>query len=269
MSDTPVATLSWPARLGRLLVLVLLAGVALQLYFLLRIALMTVIDPASTTFQRSEIWRLATTQGSVDWAQEWRDYEELGQPIARAVIASEDAGFVEHSGVEWDAIEKAWERNQRAEAVAERRNEQLERRQQQALARGRAPAEPPPRVEPKVVGGSTITQQLAKNLFLSPSRSYLRKAEEAIITVMIEALWDKRRILEVYLNVVEWGNGIFGCEAAAQRYYRVPAAQLAPAQAARLAVMLPNPRKYEKTYGPRLAAHAARIQARMQYSEVP
>ena len=97
----------------------------------------------------------------------------------------------------------------------------------------------------------------------------MRKAEEAIITVMIEALWDKRRILEVYLNVVEWGNGIFGCEAAAQRYYRLPAAQLGPAQAARLAVMLPNPRKYEKTYGPRLAAHAARIQARMQYSEVP
>jgi monofunctional biosynthetic peptidoglycan transglycosylase len=120
-----------------------------------------------------------------------------------------------------------------------------------------------------VAGGSTISQQLAKNLFLSPSRSYFRKAEEAIITVMIEALWDKRRILEVYLNVVEWGNGIFGCEAAAQRYYRIPAAQLAPAQAARLAVMLPNPRKYEKSYGPRLAAHAARIQGRMQYSEVP
>ena len=86
---------------------------------------------------------------------------------------------------------------------------------------------------------------------------------------MIEALWDKRRILEVYLNVVEWGNGVFGCEAAAQRYYRVSAAQLTPPQAARLAVMLPNPRKYEKSFGPRLAAHAARIQGRMQNAELP
>ena len=110
---------------------------------------------------------------------------------------------------------------------------------------------------------------MAKNLFLSPSRSYVRKVEEAVITVMIEALWDKRRILEVYLNSVEWGNGIFGAEAAARRYYGIGAARLGPEQAARLAVMLPNPRKYEKNYSPRLAAHAARVQGRMRFSEVP
>ena len=120
-----------------------------------------------------------------------------------------------------------------------------------------------------MAGGSTISQQLAKNLFLSPSRSYLRKGQEAIITLMIEKTWTKRRILEVYLNVVEWGNGIFGAEAAARRYYGIPAASLGPAQAARMAVMLPNPRRYEKQFGPRLAAHAARVQRRMIYSEVP
>jgi monofunctional biosynthetic peptidoglycan transglycosylase len=167
----------------------------------------------------------------------WVPYEQISIHLKRAVIAAEDDKFIDHEGFDWEGIQKAIEKNQK---------------------KGRM-----------VAGGSTISQQLAKNLFLSPSRSYFRKAEEAIITVMIEALWDKRRILEVYLNVVEWGNGIFGCEAAAQRYYRIPAAQLAPAQAARLAVMLPNPRKYEKSYGPRLAAHAARIQGRMQYSEVP
>ena len=117
-------------------------------------------------------------------------------------------------------------------------------------------------------GGSTISQQLAKNLFLSPSRSWLRKGQEAVLTVMIEQTWDKR-LLEVYLNVVEWGKGVFGAEAAAQRYYRSSAAQLGPSQAARLAVMLPNPRHYERNYGPRLAAHADRIQRRMQASQVP
>ena len=232
----------------RLLALLALAFLALQVMFALRIAAMAWVDPQSTAFQRSEAWRLLTEQGRIAWSQQWVDDGAIAAHLKRAVIASEDAGFVDHSGIEWEAIEKAWEKNQKAEARAER------------LQAPRAA---------KVVGGSTITQQLAKNLFLSPSRSYFRKAEEAIITVMIEALWDKRRILEVYLNVVEWGNGIFGCEAAAQRYYRIPAAQLAPAQAARLAVMLPNPRKYEKSYGPRLAAHAARIQGRMQYSEVP
>ncbi|NRT56343.1 transglycosylase domain-containing protein [Sphaerotilus uruguayifluvii] len=270
MSDAPVATLSWPARLGRLLALVLLAGVALQLYFVLRIALMTVLDPASTTFQRSEIWRLATERGRIEWAQEWRDYAALGTPIARAVIASEDAGFVEHSGVEWDALEKAWERNQRAEAVAERRNEQLERRQQQALARGRAPAAVPARVEARVVGGSTITQQLAKNLFLSGERTAARKAQEFAITFMLEALLSKRRILEIYLNHVEWGEGLFGAQAAARHYFHTDADRLGSAQAARLAVMLPAPKRFEQRPGSGyLVGRAGTIAARMGAVQPP
>jgi monofunctional biosynthetic peptidoglycan transglycosylase len=110
---------------------------------------------------------------------------------------------------------------------------------------------------------------LAKNLFLSPKRSWLRKVQEAVIALMIELLWDKRRILEVYLNAVEWGNGVFGAEAASRHYYATPAARLGPAQAARLAVMLPNPRKYERFYPAWVAAHAKRVQARMRYSKIP
>ncbi|MDQ5898268.1 MAG: monofunctional glycosyltransferase [Pseudomonadota bacterium] len=270
MSDAPHPTLSWPARLGRLLMLILLAGLSLQLYFLLRVALMVVIDPASTTFQRSEIWRLATERGQVAWAHEWRDYTRLGTPIARAVIASEDAGFVEHSGVEWDALEKAWERNQRAEALAERRNEQLERRQQQAQARGKAPATPPARVEAKVVGGSTITQQLAKNLFLSGERHALRKAQEFVITFMLEALLGKRRILEIYLNHVEWGEGLFGAQAAARHYFRTDADRLGALQAARLAVMLPAPKRFElRPASGYLISRAGTIAARMGAVQPP
>lgn len=195
------------------------------------------MPPAETSFMSLRLDEISRDKPDAELHYRWVPYEKISIHLKRAVVAAEDDTFVDHEGFDWEGIQKAIEKNQK---------------------KGRM-----------VAGGSTISQQLAKNLFLSPSRSYLRKAEEAIITVMIEALWDKRRILEVYLNVVEWGNGIFGCEAAAQRYYRLPAAQLGPAQAARLAVMLPNPRKYEKTYGPRLAAHAARIQARMQYSEVP
>lgn len=231
--------------LGRWLALLLLGAIGLQLFFVLRLAAMAWIDPASTSFQRSEAFALWRSQGRIPWAQQWRPYGEISEHLKRAVVAAEDDGFVEHDGVEWGAIEKARARNARAAARADARH------------------------PPKLRGGSTISQQLAKNLFLSPARSYLRKAQEALITVMIEALWDKRRILEVYLNVVEWGDGVFGCEAAAQRYYHQSAARLDPTQAAHLAVMLPNPRKYEKTYGPRLAAHASRIQGRMQYSEVP
>ncbi len=165
--------------------------------------------------------------------------------LKRAVIAAEDAGFADHSGVEWDAIEKAWERNQRAEARAERQNEQLERRSTRQRERA-AEAPSPRRVQARVVGGSTITQQLAKNLFLGPERHLVRKAQEFVITLMLELVLDKRRILEIYLNHVEWGEGVFGAEAAAQHYFRTSAAQLGSWQAARLAVMLPAPKRFEK-----------------------
>src|SRR6218665_1113693 len=233
-------------HVGRLIGLGIPAGLALQLYFLGRVALMAVVDPQSTTFQRSEIWRLLTEKGQVAWSQQWVDDSRISANLKRAVIASEDAGFTEHSGVEWDALEKAWERNQRAEARADRINEQREK------AAAKRKADTPPlvnRVAPKVVGGSTITQQLAKNLFLSGERDLLRKGQEFVITFMLEGLLPKKRILAIYLNNVEWGEGVFGAEAAARYYFRTSAAELGVMPAARLAVMLPAPKRFEKRPG--------------------
>ncbi|BDI08230.1 transglycosylase domain-containing protein [Sphaerotilus microaerophilus] len=255
-------------RIGALL---LLSAVALQLYFLLRIALMTVIDPQSTSFQRSEIWRLAVEQHQVLWSQEWADYARTSDHLKRAVIASEDARFAEHSGVEWDAIEKAWERNQRAEDRAERVNAAQEQRAKKATSTGRpAPAAAPKKFEVKVVGGSTISQQLAKNLFLSGERTAVRKAQEFVITFMLEACLSKQRILEIYLNNVEWGEGVFGAQAAARHYFRSDAARLGPAQAARLAVMLPAPKRFEKRPGSAyVSGRAGTVVARMGAVELP
>ncbi|MEO8298101.1 MAG: transglycosylase domain-containing protein [Burkholderiales bacterium] len=257
--------------LGRLIGLLLLCLLALQLYFAGRIALMRLLDPASTTFERSEIARLAAEKHEVAWSQSWRDYGHISVHLKRAVIASEDAGFAEHNGVEWDAIEKAWERNQQAEAQAQRLADQQERRRKQAGASGRAaPAQLAPRPAPRIVGGSTISQQLAKNLFLSGERTVGRKAQEFVITVMLEALLPKQRLLEIYLNHVEWGEGVFGAQAAARHYFRVDAAALSPAQAARLAVMLPAPKRFERRPGSAyVVGRAATVQARMGAVEVP
>lgn len=260
----------WLRGLGRALALLALTAVALQLFFLLRVALMGVVDPGSTSFQRSEIWRLAVERQEVAWSQTWRDRDRIAAHLQRAVIASEDAGFSDHNGVEWDAIEKAMERNQRAEALAERRNEQIERREQAAAARGRPLDAPLRRAEARVVGGSTISQQLAKNLFLSGERTAPRKAQEIVVTYMLEALLPKSRILEIYLNHVEWGEGVFGAQAAARHHFRVDADQLAPMQAARLAVMLPAPKRFEKRPGSAyVAGRAATIAARMGAVELP
>ncbi len=187
-------------QLARLLALLLVAVASLQIFFVARVALMRWIDPQSTTFQRSEWWRLRHERGAhFAWSQQWVDGGQIAESLKRAVIASEDAGFVEHSGVEWDAIERAWERNQRVQSITERRA-----------------AAPGARQRPvKLVGGSTITQQLAKNLFLTGERTLARKAQEFVLTWTLEALLDKRRILEIYLNSVEWGEGVFGAQAAA------------------------------------------------------
>ncbi len=256
----------WTA-LWRLAVLWVMAALALQLYFLLRIALMAVIDPQSTTFQRSEAWRLLVEQHRIAWAQQWVDYERISPNLKRAVIASEDAAFAEHGGVDWDAIEKAWERNQRAEARQEKLAEQAERR----AARARAGTAPPATLAPtKLVGGSTITQQLAKNLFLAGERSLARKGQEFVITLMLEALLSKQRILEIYLNNVEWGEGLFGAQAAARYYFRTDAAGLGAMQAARLAVMLPAPKRFEKRPASAyVIGRAGTVAARMGAVDLP
>lgn len=236
-------------KIIRLLGLALLALLALQFYFLLRIAAMNGLDPQSTTFQRAEMRRILVEQGRLAWSQQWVDAERLGRQLPRAVIASEDAGFAEHSGIEWDAIEQAWERNQRSQARAERRGSSK-------------PA--------KVVGGSTISQQLAKNLFLSPERSLARKAQEAVLTLGLELLLPKQRILEIYLNSVEWGEGVFGAQAAARHYFRTDAERLSAWQAARLAVMLPAPKRFEKRPGSSyLNGRAGSIVGRMGDVELP
>ena len=242
----------------RLLALLLLCTLTLQVVFALRIGVMAFIDPQSSAFQRSEAWRLLTEQGRILWRQEWVAGERISAHLKRAVIASEDAGFVAHGGVDWGAIEKAWGKNQRAEQRTEKPLKRFENR-------------PPVRPIPaKLVGGSTITQQLAKNLLLSGERMVLRKAQELVLTFMLETMLSKRRILEIYLNQVEWGEGVFGAQAAAQHYFRVDAARLVPEQAARLAVMLPAPKRFEKRpASPYVAGRAATIMARMGAVELP
>ena len=244
-------------QVSRLLGLVLLCLLSLQLFFLVRIAVMAVIDPQSTSFQRSEAWRLLTEHGRIEWSQQWVADDRIAASLKRAAIASEDAAFAEHGGVDWEAVERAWDRNLRAEARAERHNSLNDKRSR-------------PRVEPKVIGGSTITQQLAKNLFLSGERTPLRKAQEFALTFALEACLSKRRILEIYLNNVEWGEGLFGAQAAARHYYRIDAAHLAALPAARLAVMLPAPKRFEKRPGsPYVAGRAATVVARMGAVELP
>ncbi len=231
-----------------------LALLALQLFFVGRIALMTVVAPQSTSFERSEAWRIVTEQGRLPWRQQWVPYAQISDNLKRAVIASEDDGFSNHDGVDWNALEKAWAKNAKAEQRVEQRKSATT-----------APVKPP-----KVVGGSTITQQLAKNLFLSGERTLVRKGQEFVLTLLLEQLLSKQRILEIYLNSVEWGEGVFGAEAAAQHYFRKPAAKLNAFEAARLAVMLPRPKYFEKLPNSAyLAGRAGVITGRMADAQLP
>ena len=194
--------------------------------------------PHETAFMSSRLAELRAANPLAELKYRFVPYDRISRELKRAMIAAEDAHFVDHEGFDWEGIQTALEKNQK---------------------KGRV-----------VAGGSTITQQLAKNLFLSPSRSYWRKAEEAVITVMLEAMLDKERIFELYLNVIEWGSGVFGAEAAAQRYFNTTAARLAPEQAARLAAMAPNPRFYERNGGaPGLNRKIGIILARMPSAELP
>ncbi|HWP12710.1 MAG TPA: transglycosylase domain-containing protein [Ramlibacter sp.] len=254
----------------RWIALLIAAAAALQLFFLSRIALMATVDPQSTSFQRSEAWRIATQKGNLSttlrtglrWRQQWLPYDAISDNLKRAVIASEDGSFTNHDGVDWEALEKAWQRNAQAEERAAR---------QRPRPPAAAQLAPRPPVKPaKVVGGSTITQQLAKNLLLSGERTLLRKGQEMVLAFELERMLSKERILEIYLNSVEWGEGVFGAEAAARHYYRKSAAQLTPYEAARLAVMLPRPKYFEKVPNSGyLASRASTIVARMRDADLP
>lgn len=189
------------------------------LFFLYQVVIATQVvwfrwfDPQSTAFIDAEQRRLSAQEPPQQIAQQWVKYQAISVHAKRAVISAEDTGFLAHKGVEWEAIRRAFRANTESGSIR--------------------------------FGGSTITMQLAKNLFLSSDRSYIRKAQEIATAILIEAVMDKQRILELYLNVAEWGVGIFGIEAAAQHYYGRSANQLNARQAAWLASILPSPKRYD------------------------
>jgi monofunctional biosynthetic peptidoglycan transglycosylase len=229
-------------RLARILAWLAVAAatvfLVIQLSFLARVWWWKDHNPQSTAFIQARMEQLRARDPQAKLRHSWVPYERVATSLKRAVVVAEDAKFADHEGFDWEAIEKAREKN---------------------LKKGRI-----------VAGGSTISQQLAKNLFLSGERSALRKGQEALITVMIEHVMDKRRILEIYLNVIEWGDGVFGAEAAARHYYGVAASSLAPEQSARLAAMVPNPRFYDRNRNTAfLARHTQTILARMPQAELP
>jgi monofunctional glycosyltransferase len=213
-------------------------GFAWFLWLLLWVLFWGQVNPGTTRFMEIRLSEMRQKNPDAVLKQTWVPYARISPNLKRAIIASEDAKFVDHEGFDWDGIQKAMEKNQK---------------------KGRF-----------VAGGSTISQQLAKNLFLTPARSWIRKGNEAVITLLLENLWSKQRIFEVYLNVIEWGNGVFGAEAAARHYYGLSASQLAPVQAAKMAAMVPNPRFYDRNRNaPGLARKTGIILARMPSATLP
>jgi monofunctional biosynthetic peptidoglycan transglycosylase len=209
-----------------------------QLWIFLHICWWIKFNPSSSAFMVDRLEIIQEETPDAELKYQWVDYSKISSNLKRAVVASEDAKFVGHEGFDWEGIEKAYAKN---------------------LKKGKI-----------VAGGSTISQQLAKNLFLSTKRTPWRKGEEALITVMLENVLSKRRILEIYLNVIEWGNGVFGAEAASRHYYKTSAAKLSSAQAAKLAAMIPNPRYYDAHKSTSyLNRRTATIQARMRFAELP
>ena len=222
----------------RALLIVIAIVLAWQLWLFGWVLWWNWVNPAETSFMEIRMDELQAKKPNAQMKHQWVPYARISNHLKRAVVASEDAKFVDHEGFDWAGIQKAIEKNQRKGKV--------------------------------VAGGSTISQQLAKNLFLSPRKSMLRKVEEAAITLMIEAVWSKKRILEVYLNSIEWGNGVFGAEAAARHYYGISADRLGPEQAAKLAGMVPNPRLYDRNRSaPGLARKTGVILSRMAEAEIP
>lgn len=224
--------------LGRALLALLGLIVLYQLWIFLHICWWINHNPSTSAFMDDRLGVLQQDNPDAELRHQWQDYKKISINLKRAVIASEDSKFIDHEGFDWDGIQKAYAKNMKKGKI--------------------------------VAGGSTISQQLAKNLFLSTKRTPWRKLEEAMITLMLEQMMTKRRIYEIYLNIIEWGNGVFGAEAAARHYFRVSASGLSTYQAAKLAAMIPNPRFYDRHLAARgLARKTGIIQARMNYVEVP
>jgi monofunctional biosynthetic peptidoglycan transglycosylase len=209
-----------------------------QLWVLLHILLWTVVNPSDSAFMERRLEHLQEKDEKATLRHQWVNYNQISIHIKQAVIAAEDAKFIDHEGFDWEGIEKAYEKNKRRKKI--------------------------------VAGGSTISQQLAKNLFLSNQRTPWRKIEETIITLMLETILSKKRILEIYLNVIEWGNNVYGIEAASLRYFSAHANELNSFQSAKLASMIPNPKYYERhqdTSG--LIERSGIILSRMSAVQVP
>jgi monofunctional biosynthetic peptidoglycan transglycosylase len=195
-------------------------------------------NPSTSAFMEQRLEVLQSKKPDAELRHLWVPYNRISNNLKRALIAAEDSKFLDHEGFDWEGIQKAYEKNQKKGKI--------------------------------VAGGSTISQQLAKNLFLSSRKAFWRKAEEAVITVMLERMMSKRRIFEIYLNVIEWGNGVFGAEAAARHYYKTSASGLSAEQSARLASMVPNPRYYDSHRNARgLERKTGIILARMNQVQAP
>lgn len=220
----------------------LLLGIAalalVQFWFLIHIWYWVDHEPGTTAFMQARLDRIRDKTPGAMLHHQWMPYDRIAVSLKRAIISAEDAKFLDHEGFDWEGIQKAYEKN---------------------LKKGRI-----------VSGGSTISQQLAKNLFLSGERTWWRKAQEAAITVMIETVMSKRRILEIYLNVIEWGNGVFGAQAAARYHFNTAAANLSAEQSAQLAAMVPSPRRYGRgSETPYLQKRKDIIMSRMNSAAVP
>lgn len=224
--------------IGRGLLALLVVVLAYQLWLFTHVWWWVDHNPSASAFMEQQLAKLQEEDPEAALSHKWVAYDRISPNLKSALIASEDAKFLDHDGFDWEGIQTAWEKN---------------------LKKGRI-----------VAGGSTISQQLAKNLFLSSKKTPWRKAEEAIITVMLEQMMSKERIFEIYLNVIEWGNGVFGAEAAARHYYKTGASSLSAGQAAKLAAMVPNPRYFDDHRNDRkLLRKTAIIQRRMWAADYP
>lgn len=198
----------------RVFLLVVYALFLYQLWLLSHVLYWKHNNPPDSAFMQSQLNSLREKDPAAALRHTWVPYRRISHEMKRAIVVAEDSRFLQHNGFDFESIRRAFKKN---------------------LSQGKITA-----------GGSTISQQLAKNLFLSEKKSIGRKLQEAIITVMLETIMSKQRILEIYLNIIEWGNGVFGIEAAAQHYYGLSAASLTKQQATYLAAMVTNPRYYDK-----------------------